>query len=48
MPEELNKELLDALLMWVAAYEDGDSGYRDYDKCLNVSVDLINRAKEDE
>ena len=42
---KVNKELLNALVMWVNAYEDGDNGYKEYDKCLSASISAIENAK---
>jgi hypothetical protein len=41
-----NQELLDALIMWVNAFEDGDNGYKEYDNCLKTSISAISNAQE--
>ena len=41
----VNQQLLDALIMWVNAFEDGDNGYKEYDNCLKTSISAISNAQ---
>ena len=43
---KVNKELLNTLIMWVNAFEDGDNGYKEYDNCLKTSLSAIANAQE--
>ena len=45
---KVNKELLDTLIMWVNAFEDGDNGYKEYENCLKTSLSAISKAQEAE